>query len=248
MLAVARHIRPATVVISATKGLDIETGRRMTQVICEEAPGLRGAQVGALSGPNLAPEIAAGKIASATVAFVEPKTATMAQDALNSEVFRVYRSDDVAGVELGGALKNVIAIGAGIIDGSAFGDNAKAAYVTRGLQEITRLGIALGAQSETFAGLSGMGDLVATCYSGLSRNRRVGQEIAAGASLPDILTRLNQVAEGVPTTRAAIKLAKEHRVEMPITEMTGRVLFEGLSPAKAVEALMRRVPQPEVRY
>jgi glycerol-3-phosphate dehydrogenase (NAD(P)+) len=246
MRAQGKIMPPACLIISATKGIEIETGRRMSELIAEET-GHDASKIGALSGPNLAPEIAQGLIASATVAFPDEANARVAQGALNSEVFRVYRSDDLNGVELGGALKNIVAIGAGFIEGFSLGDNAKAAYVTRGLHEITRLGVAMGARAETFAGLSGMGDLVATCYSGLSRNRRVGQELARGRKLPEILRDLKQTAEGVPTTQAASRLARELGVEMPITEMTRRVLFEDLTPQKAVEALMRRAPQPEVR-
>ncbi len=247
MRLVKAALRRHALVVSATKGIEVETGKRMSQIIVEET-GHDAARTGALSGPNLAPEIAAGKIASATVAFPGDAEASAAQAVLNSEVFRVYRSGDLTGVELGGALKNIIAIGAGVIDGFSLGDNAKAAYVTRGLHEITRLGVAMGAKSETFAGLSGMGDLVATCYSGLSRNRRVGQELGRGRKLDDILRDLKQVAEGVPVTKAASRLAAQLGVEAPVTEMTRRVLFDGLPPAKAVEALMRRAPQPEVRY
>ncbi len=251
MRANIQRVAPAlprqSLVISATKGIEVETGKRMSQLISEEAPGHEPSLNGALSGPNLAPEIAQGKAASATVAFPDTGASKAAQDILNSEVFRVYRSGDLTGVEMGGALKNIIAIGAGIIDGSSLGDNAKAAYVTRGLHEMTRLGVAMGARAETFAGLSGMGDLVATCYSGLSRNRRVGQEIARGRPLQDILSGLKQTAEGVPTTLGACRLADQYGVELPITEMTRRVLFDGLPPPAAVEALMRRAPQPEVR-
>lgn len=239
-------LSPACLIVTATKGIEIETGKRMSELIAEET-GHDARRIGALSGPNLAPEIAQGRIASATVAFPDEANARAAQAALNSEVFRVYRSDDLTGVELGGALKNIVAIGAGIIDSFSLGDNAKAAYVTRGLNEITRLGVAMGARPETFAGLSGMGDLVATCYSGLSRNRRVGQELGRGRKLPEILHDLKQTAEGVPTTQAASRLARELGVEMPITDMTRRVLFEDMTPQKAVEALMRRAPQPEVR-
>jgi glycerol-3-phosphate dehydrogenase (NAD(P)+) len=234
-------------VVSATKGIEIETGKRMSQLVAEET-GHDAARIGALSGPNLAPEIAQGKIASATVAFPADRQAGAAQDVLNSEVFRVYRSGDLTGVELGGALKNIIAIGAGIIDGFSLGDNAKAAYVTRGLHEITRLGVAMGARPETFAGLSGMGDLVATCYSGLSRNRRVGVELGRGRKLDDILHDLRQTAEGVPTTQAASRIARQLGVDMPITEMTRRVLFDGLPPERAVQALMRRAPKPEAGF
>jgi glycerol-3-phosphate dehydrogenase (NAD(P)+) len=245
--ALAGSVPDRCLVISATKGIQIGTGLRMTELIRRELPAIRPSDVGALSGPNLAPEIAQGKLASAVVAFEDEDRARAAQEALNSDVFRVYRSDDVRGVELGGALKNIVAIGAGIIDGFSLGDNAKAAFVTRGLHEITRLGVALGARPETFAGLSGMGDLVATCYSGLSRNRRVGQELAQGRSLTEVLATLKQTAEGVPTTRAAVRMARGLGVEMPITELTARVLFDGLPAAEAVRLLMQRAPAPEAR-
>ena len=251
MRANVRDIAPwlprQAIVVSCTKGIEIETGKRMTELICEEAPRLDRSRVGALSGPNLAPEIAQGQVSSATVAFPSSEAATAAQGVLNSEVFRVYRSTDVAGVELGGALKNIIAIGAGIIDGMGVGDNAKAAFVTRGLHEVSRLGVTLGARQETFAGLSGMGDLIATCFSGLSRNRGLGEKLASGSSPGDLLSGMTQTAEGVPTTRAAVRIAQRRGVEMPITEMTHRVLFEGLSPQQALVELMRRAPQPEVR-
>ena len=251
MRANVRDIAPwlpqEAIVVSCTKGIEIETGKRMTELICEEAPRLDRSRVGALSGPNLAPEIAQGQVSSATVAFPSSEAATAAQGVLNSEIFRVYRSTDVAGVELGGALKNIIAIGAGIIDGMGVGDNAKAAFVTRGLHEVSRLGVTLGARQETFAGLSGMGDLIATCFSGLSRNRGLGEKLASGSSPGDLLSGMTQTAEGVPTTRAAVRIAQRRGVEMPITEMTHRVLFEGLSPQQALVELMRRAPQPEVR-
>jgi glycerol-3-phosphate dehydrogenase (NAD(P)+) len=234
-------------VLCATKGIEIESGKRMCQLIGEETPAVPDTHIGALSGPNLAPEVAAGKVTSATVAFADEEQARAAQMTLNSEVFRVYRSDDVTGVELGGALKNIIAIGAGIIDGLSLGDNAKAAFLTRGLHEITRLGVALGARADTFYGLSGLGDLVATCSSALSRNHRLGEALAEGLTLDAALARLGQVAEGVPTTVAAVRVAQQHGVEMPIAEMTRRVLFEGLPPRDAMAALMRRTPQPEAR-
>ena len=154
----------------------------------------------------------------------------------------------MAGVELGGALKNIIAIGAGITDGMGVGANAKSAFLTRGLHEVSRLGVTLGARPETFAGLSGMGDLIATCYSGLSRNRGLGEELASGSNPDDVISGMTQTAEGVPTTRAAVRIARRRGVEMPITEMTHRVLFEGLAPQQALVELMRRAPQPEVRF
>lgn len=235
-------------IVCATKGIEIETGKRMTQVIAEELPDLDATRIGVLSGPNLAPEIAAGSPATATVAFPDLQMAEEAQAVLSSEVFRVYRSDDVIGVELGGALKNIVAIGAAFIDGVGLGANTKASFVTRGLHEITRLGVAMGARPDTFAGLSGMGDLIATCYSTLSRNYRLGLGIASGKDLPSVLSELGQTAEGAPTTQAAVKLAKELGIEMPIADVTHAVLFEGASPEGAIRELMGRMLQPEVRY
>jgi glycerol-3-phosphate dehydrogenase (NAD(P)+) len=171
--------------------------------------------------------------------------AAKAQEMLMSPTFRVYTNEDVIGVELGGALKNIIAIGAGICDGLGYGDNAKAAFITRGLVEITRLGVAAGANPLTFAGLAGMGDLVATCASPLSRNRFVGEQIAKGKRLEEVLASMKNVAEGVYTTVAALRMAKELGVEMPIAQATYQVLFEGLDPRKAVIELMGRPPRPE---
>lgn len=235
-------------VVCATKGIEIESGKRMSQVIREELPGFGAERIGVLSGPNLAPEIASGKVATATVAFPTESIGESVQALLSSEVFRVYRSEDVTGVELGGALKNIIAIGAGFIDGAKLGANAKAAYVTRGLHEITRLGVAMGARPDTFAGLSGMGDLVATCYSTLSRNYRLGVGIASGRDLESVLRDLGQTAEGIPTTRAAVRLAQELGIEMPIAAATYTVLFEGATPADAIRHLLARDLQPEIKY
>jgi glycerol-3-phosphate dehydrogenase (NAD(P)+) len=163
-------------------------------------------------------------------------------------VFRVYRSEDVTGVELGGALKNIIAIGAGFIDGAELGGNTKAAFVTRGLHEITRLGVAMGALPDTFAGLSGMGDLVATSYSTLSRNYRLGMGLSSGSDLDSVLQDLGQTAEGAPTTQAAVRLARELGIDMPIADATHAVLFEGADPSQVIRELMVRTLQPEVRY
>lgn len=234
-------------VVCATKGIEIDTGKRMSQVISEELPNFDIERIGVLSGPNLAPEIANGKVATATVAFPADSVGESVQTLLSSDLFRVYRSEDVTGVELGGALKNVIAIGAGFIDGAGLGDNAKAAFVTRGLHEITRLGVAMGASPDTFAGLSGMGDLVATCYSTLSRNYRLGIGISSGKDLESVLADLGQTAEGVPTTRATVRLAAELGIEMPIATATHTVLFEGASPTDAVRDLMARALQQEIR-
>lgn len=234
-------------IVCATKGIEISSGKRMSQVIAEELPAFNPDKIGVLSGPNLAPEVAAGNPATATIAFPNDQIGETVQEQLSSEVFRVYRSEDVIGVELGGALKNIIAIGAAFIDGAGLGANAKAAYVTRGLHEITRLGVAMGAKPETFAGLSGMGDLLTTCYSPLSRNYRLGIGLASGRDLDTVLTELGQTAEGVPTTQAAVRIAKDLDIEMPITNATHAVLFEGASPTDAIRDLMGRTLQPEVK-
>ena len=235
-------------IVCATKGIEIVSGKRMSQVIAEELPEFDRSQIGVLSGPNLAREIAAGNPATATVAFTAELIAEQVQAILSSESFRVYRSADVIGVELGGALKNIIAIGAAFIDGAGLGPNAKAAFVTRGLYEITRLGIAMGAKPDTFAGLSGMGDLIATCYSNLSRNYRLGIGLASGKDLSTVLEDLGETAEGAPTTQAAVLLAEELKIDMPITNATHAVLFESASPVEVIRNLMGRSLQPEVRY
>jgi glycerol-3-phosphate dehydrogenase (NAD(P)+) len=239
---IAASIGQQATVISASKGIDEATGRRMSQIA---GAALGRDDVGALSGPNLALEIAEGKPATTTVAHSDESTAATAQGILNSRVFRVYTSSDLIGVELGGALKNIIAIGAGFIDGHGLGNNGKSAFVTRGLAEITRLGVAMGARAETFSGLSGMGDLITTCYSGLSRNRYVGQELAKGRSAAEIVAGMDQVAEGVTTTRAALAVAESLGVDMPIARVTGAVLAGELDPQSAVEGLMTRAPVSE---
>jgi glycerol-3-phosphate dehydrogenase (NAD(P)+) len=234
--------RTGAVLVSAAKGIERETGLRMSELLGEACPT---AMTAVLSGPNLAEEVSRGLPSTTVVASCRPEVALALQADLNSGRFRVYTHDDVPGVELGGALKNIIALGAGINDGLGFGDNAKAALMTRGLAEITRLGVAMGARSETFAGLSGLGDLVATCASPLSRNRRVGEELGRGRALDEVLRSLGHVAEGVATTAAAHMLAARHRVAMPIVEQMYRVLYEGLPAAGAADALMGREPRAE---
>ena len=184
--------------------------------------------------------------ALATAASEDIEVAESVQKTLSGRNYRIYASDDIIGVELGGTLKNVIAIGAGFIDAADLGTNAKAAYVTRGLHEMTRLGVAMGAQATTFAGLTGVGDALATCSSPLSRNYRLGAMLATGKSLDQALQELGQVAEGVPTTRATVRLAGRLGVDMPITQAAYKVLFEGVSPVDAVRALMERELQHEV--
>lgn len=234
-------VRRGTPVVSATKGFELGTTRRMTEVIAEELPL---AVPLALSGPNLALEIARGRPAS-TVIGGEFEAAQLVQKAFNSERFRVYTNEDLVGVELGGALKNITALAAGILDGLELGDNAKAALMTRGLAENARLGQALGAEAATFAGLAGMGDLIATCASPLSRNHRVGVELARGYGWHAIQERLNLTAEGVHTTVSALELARRHHVELPIAAQIHAVLYEGLAAERAVSALMGRPPRSE---
>lgn len=242
---VAGHLPSSCTVMSATKGLEIESGKRMSQLLDEELPvGLRGS-VCVLSGPNLAKEIVAGKPASTVIASANEAVAIGAQRMFNSTLFRVYTNLDVVGVELGGSLKNIIALGAGIADGLDYGDNGKAAFITRGLAEITRLGIAAGANPLTLAGLAGLGDLTATCASRLSRNRSVGEQLAGGRLLSEILASMDSVAEGVDTTAAALTLADSLGVDMPLTRAIYRVLFEDLDPRAAVAELMSRAPRPE---
>lgn len=238
------HLRGKTVV-SAAKGIEIDTLLRPTGIITDVLGDAGGTPVCALSGPNLALEIAQGKPGTTVVASADVEAAAMVQSLLMGPTFRVYTSDDVVGVEMGGALKNIIAIGAGIGDGLGAGDNAKAAFMTRGIVEMSRLGIAHGAQALTFAGLSGIGDLIATCSSGLSRNHQVGVGLASGRSLQDVLAGMSEVAEGVDTTRAAIALAHRSGVEMPIAEQMHEVLFQGKSPLDAVRDLMSREPRTE---
>jgi glycerol-3-phosphate dehydrogenase (NAD(P)+) len=235
----------AKVVVSMMKGLDRKSLKRMTEVLKEELPeGLRD-RIVAVSGPSIANEVARG-IPTSVVAAGPEKLAELVQNVLSTTRFRVYTSPDVTGVELGGALKNVIAIAAGICDGLSLAANAKGALLTRGLAEIARLGITMGAEPMTFAGLSGMGDMITTCVSEHSRNRFVGEQIGKGRKLEQILDKMLMVAEGVNTTQCARELAARHSVEMPITEQVYQVLFESKSPLDAIDDLMGREPKPEV--
>jgi glycerol-3-phosphate dehydrogenase (NAD(P)+) len=229
-------------VLSVTKGLDEKTGKRMTEA-AEEI--LSRKHIAALSGPSLAAEVARGIPTAVTIACADHSEAQSLQRLLMNPSFRVYTSDDVIGVELGGALKNVIAIAAGVCDGIRFGENTKAALITRGLAEITRLGCALGAHPATFAGLSGLGDLVVTCASRLSRNHTVGERMGHGEPIDHILKTMEQVAEGVWTCATARALARKHRVDVPITEEVCAVIHEGKDPRAAVRELMMRDAKPE---
>lgn len=244
MRAVAGRFRfpPSTVRVSVAKGIENDTLLRMSQVIAEAAPG---GPVAALSGPSHAEEVGAGLPASVVAACPDAAAAELVQEAFFCDTFRVYTSPDIAGVELGGALKNVIAIAAGACDGLGFGDSAKAALIARGLAEMARLGIACGAEALTFAGLSGMGDLIATCASRHSRNRSAGERIARGESLESITSATPMVAEGIRTARSAHALGLRHGVELPITNEVHAVLFEGKDAREAVTSLMRRDMKPE---
>lgn len=233
--------------VSGAKGLELDTLARMSEVIRAEVPAGYAPRVLSLSGPNIATEVAAGKPAAAVIATEDAALAQQAQIALTGGPFRVYTNRDLIGVELAGALKNIIALGAGIADGLEAGDNTKAAFITRGLAEIARLGVAAGANLFTFAGAAGVGDLIATCASPFSRNRRLGAALVAGQTVEQFRLATGQVAEGVPTTRAARALALRHGVEMPITEEMYRVLFEGKHPLQALAALMDRDLTDELR-
>jgi glycerol-3-phosphate dehydrogenase (NAD(P)+) len=232
----------STIRVSMAKGIENETLCCMHEVI-EEEHGT--CPILALSGPSHAEEVSQDLPATVVVAGADTAACEVAQRAFRSDTFRVYTSNDIAGVELGGALKNVIAIAAGTCDGFGLGDNAKAALITRGLAEMARLGVVMGADPMTFSGLSGMGDLIVTCASLHSRNRNVGEKIAQGKTLDEILASSPMVAEGVRTAKSAMALAQKHHVEMPITEQVYRVLYENANPREAISKLMMREAKPE---
>jgi glycerol-3-phosphate dehydrogenase (NAD(P)+) len=234
---------PSAPVLSLVKGIEDGTHLRMSEVIEQELPGRR---VAALSGPNLAREIAAGLPAGTVVASEDAELAAELASVLASDRFRVYTNRDLVGVELCGALKNVVALAAGMVDGLELGDSAKAGIITRGLAEMMRLGVAAGAQAGTFAGLAGVGDLIATCMSPLSRNRRAGELMAAGATWEAAAAQLNGVAEGVFTVTGALALAAQHSVELPIAEQVEAVVHGGRAPMEAVAELMARAPRDEL--
>ncbi|HEX7120442.1 MAG TPA: NAD(P)H-dependent glycerol-3-phosphate dehydrogenase [Longimicrobiales bacterium] len=241
----APHLAPDALLVSASKGIETSTLRTMAEVIRDVAPSVA-SRACYLSGPSFALEVAQEQPTAVTVASEDPEAALRAQELFQTDYFRVYTTDDVRGVELGGALKNVIALAAGMVAGLGLGHNTMAALITRGLAEISRLGIALGASPLTFAGLAGMGDLILTCTGGLSRNRRVGMLLGQGRRLNDILAEMRMVAEGVETARAAHALAARVGVEMPILEEVHAVLFEGRHPRDAVDQLMMREPKAEL--
>ncbi len=237
-----QHISPHTMLVSVTKGLDRETHQTMTDVAAQT---LGNSHVAALSGPSHAEEVARGIPTAVVAAAASPADQQTVQQAFNGSAFRVYTSNDSTGVQIGGALKNVIAIAVGISDGLGFGDNTRAALITRGLVEITRLGSALGCHPATFSGLSGMGDLIVTCTSRHSRNRGVGERLGRGETLQKITAGMRQVAEGVWNCDNALALAAKHNVELPITQLVHQILHGERQPQDAVENLMERDAKPE---
>ena len=244
--AASGYLKGSMLVVSAAKGLEIASNKRMSQVIADEISPSFWPNICVHSGPNLSAEILQGLPAVAVVAAWNELIARKVQKLLNTPSICLYTNSDVIGVELGGALKNIIALGAGIADGLGFGDNAKAALITRGLTEMTALGVTLGANPLTFSGLTGLGDLVTTCSSPLSRNHYVGVELTKGRPLEEILKSMSGVAEGVSTTIVAHKLSKQFELEMPITERIYKVLYQGLDPRKASLELMEAEARHEL--
>ena len=231
-----QHIRPRIPIVNLAKGLEISTKMRMTEIIEEILPGH---PAGVLTGPNLAKEIHSGKAAAAVIAMVDDTIAKHLQPVFSSGLFRVYTNSDVVGCELGGALKNIMAIATGMGDGANAGDNTRAALITRGLAELTRLGVAMGGKKSTFAGLAGMGDLVATCSSSKSRNHHVGFQLGTGKSLEQIIEEMDEVAEGVKTAKVVMELSKDYKVEMPISQQVYNVLYKGSTIQDAFIGLLQ---------
>lgn len=244
-VSLADLINKDTLIVTAAKGLELNSLKRMSEVIAESIPFL-GNNIAALSGPNHAEEVSLMYPSATVVASFSRAAAERVQDIFMMPYFRVYANPDIIGVELGGALKNIIALGAGITEGLGLGDNTKAALMTRGLTEITRLGTAMNAQPSTFAGLAGIGDLIVTCTSKHSRNRRAGVLLAQGKSMQEIENQTNMVVEGIKATWAAYHLAKKHEIEMPITEQMYSILYENKPPKEALLELMTRGKTSEI--
>lgn len=236
----ASELHPEILLIHAAKGFELETLKRMSEVIGEEVPAAIADRLAVLTGPSHAEEVVRDQPTTVVVAARNEQSMLQAQDLLMTPNFRVYTNPDMVGAEIAGALKNIIALGAGLSDGLGYGDNAKAALLTRGLAEISRLGVKLGARPLTFAGLAGVGDLIVTCTSRHSRNWRAGYMLGQGMKLDDVLNQMGMVVEGVRTTHAAYLLAKREQVEMPITSVLYGILFEGKTPEQGVKELMTR--------
>lgn len=245
MSEAGRYLSPEALLVSASKGIEVQRLQTMDRVLDEALPASVAPRRAFLSGPSFALEVARENPTAVTMAALSPQVAVAAQEAFQTEYFRVYTSRDVTGVEVGGSLKNVIAIASGVVAGLGFGHNTLAALITRGLAEMTRLGVSMGAEPRTFAGLAGMGDLILTCTGSLSRNRTVGFALGQGQSVDDVLSSMTMVAEGVQTTRSARELARRAGVEMPIVEEVYAILFEHKPPRIAVEDLMLRTPKAE---
>lgn len=241
----AEWIEPGTPIVSLTKGIEVGSLKTMTQIVAEVSPTHDQSRTGTLAGPNLASEIIAGHPTAAVIAMRDHETARELQSLLMGPTFRVYTNDDVIGCELSGAMKNVMAIAAGMSDGLGFGSNTRATLITRALAELTRLGVAAGGRPTTFSGLAGMGDLIATCSSPLSRNHRVGVGLAEGKNTDQIVDEMKMVAEGIKTTKGVLGLADKNDVEMPIATHVGHVLYDGLNPRDAVLSLMTREAKAE---
>lgn len=239
----AEHVRPWIPVVSLTKGLEQGTRLRMTQVVDEVMPGH---PVGVLSGPNVAKEVIDGLAAAAVLAMPDEQVAQALQEIFRTRLFRVYTSTDVAGAEIAGALKNVVAIAAGMAQGLGAGDNTRALVIARSLAELTRLGVEMGGQPATFAGLAGMGDLVATCISPHGRNRHVGEQLASGKTVDEITSEMSMVAEGIKSSRVAKELAEEQGLEVPIIEEVFGVCHEGRTPRQAFRGLLKTIPTTEL--
>lgn len=241
----AGYLTPGIPIVSLSKGLELGTDLRMTEVIAEEVPGH---PTGVLTGPNLAREILAGQAAASVVAFAEDGVADEVQEVFSGDLFRVYTNTDVVGCEIAGALKNVFAIASGMADGLGTGDNTRAAVITRGLAELSRLGMAMGGEPMTFFGLAGMGDLVATCISRQSRNRYVGEQLGLGRTIDEVVAEMKMVAEGIKTSKVVVDLAQRHGVDMPIASEVYGVLYEGRTAQDAYRGLLRRASGPEHRH
>ena len=234
---VGSYVKKGQLIVNVAKGIEETTLMTLTDIIEEEIPGAKGC---VLSGPSHAEEVSRGLPTTCVVGAKDKETAEFLQNVFMSPVFRVYISSDILGIELGGALKNVIALAAGTADGLGYGDNTKAALITRGITEIARLGIAMGAKADTFYGLSGIGDLIVTCASKHSRNRKAGYFMGQGKSMQEAMNEVNMVVEGVYSAKAGLSLSQKYKVEMPIIEQVNKVLFEGKAPADAVRELMVR--------
>lgn len=238
-------LRSDVIVVNASKGLELDTGKRVDEVYADIFPKAIADRAAYLSGPTFAKEVAAGMPSAMVVASKSEASAKAVQDVFHNPLFRVYSSDDLIGVQVGGALKNIIAICAGLADGLGFGQNARAALITRGMAEISRMGEAMGANPLTFLGLSGVGDLVLTCAGDLSRNRRVGLALAEGKSLESIVAEMKMIAEGVKTTQVAHEWAQKHQVYAPLTDLIYKILYEGLDAKDGIRAVMGREQRPE---